>query len=910
MFHRLEIPILALACAAVAIGQKASTSPQIAGIRVGPHVTVSGPGPNFPSAVGYCDMDVLADEHTTVFAPGTLPGQTDYLFFVTAAPSLNTVSDASSGFRSQSSGIVVLSSSGPVNGQWALTFASDYGKYSNAPDGSSTAGNTNLCQTHGEVFRTPILHNVCPAFTNGIGNATFDLTYVGAGSVLIDPTNLGPRELLAIYNGNNNCIGHDGNPASKADEMSGYYATTGVATSDNYGKLWPAYKANYQLYAGETPSAPNAPEGASGANVCASGLDKTCSAANYPAGVYFGRYPALTPSLTVEEAVAAGARLQHTIGSQEPSAFVDDVHASTTSNIDTYVYTVQGSSCASMYCPASEGGDQGTISVARAKLNGGTGPLVFTRWYGPSPTYDSYVGGSTGASFDLQTAYAGIGLTNPFTNAGTGYDGGSPVHGGLDSPIFPMDNARSAASFRTCQAGGTGGDNDQRQGMGSISYVPATQQYLLTFVCTSPSDPSQPMPSQFDATQQGAAIFYSTLDADLYDLSRQDKWSPPKEAAGSWEPFMPDRRICSSDHKLCQTDSDCAAITGPKGAPVQNTCGLPSASDCLTPAIQKASQNPNDSSDAGCALDRYTGWYPSFVSAQSNADAAHPVNPGYLSTSADGYVFSMEGCLGPDCQEFPRVYNSRQFWIDLGSAIPTISEVVNGASFQPGIAAGSWVTIKGSNLANIADPGRIWTSSEIVNGQLPTALDGVSVTIDGKPAYVYYISQGQINVQAPSDTYQGPVSVVVTNNGQTSGPAAVELQVFSPAFFQYGTSKYAVATRNGDNALIADPRTVPGTIGANPGDVLILWGTGFGPTNPAVAAGTVVTGAPAVTTAPTILIDSVPVTVISTVLSPGSAGLYQVAIKLPSSIEAGDHTLTASVGGVQSASGVGVFVAK
>ena len=94
-------------------------------------MTVSGPGPDYPSADGYCDMDLLADEHTTVFAPGTLPGQTDYLFFVTAAPFVNTVTDASTNFRSQTSGMVVLSSSGPTKGQWALDFAPDFGKYSN-----------------------------------------------------------------------------------------------------------------------------------------------------------------------------------------------------------------------------------------------------------------------------------------------------------------------------------------------------------------------------------------------------------------------------------------------------------------------------------------------------------------------------------------------------------------------------------------------------------------------------------------------------------------------------------------------------------------------------------------------------------------------------------------------------------
>src|SRR5713226_4671711 len=98
-------------------------------------------------------------------------------------------------------------------------------------------------------------------------------------------------------------------------------------------------------------------------------------------------------------------------------------------------------------------------------------------------------------------------------------------------------------------------------------------------------------------------------------------------------------------------------------------------------------------------------------------------------------------------------------------AIAKTAGVVNGASFQAGICAGSWVTIQGTKVANSS---RTWRTSEIVNGKLPTQLDGVSVQINGKPAYVEYISPTQINVQAPSDTAVGPVNVQVTNNGVTA----------------------------------------------------------------------------------------------------------------------------------------------
>jgi len=242
----------------------------------------------------------------------------------------------------------------------------------------------------------------------------------------------------------------------------------------------------------------------------------------------------------------------------------------------------------------------------------------------------------------------------------------------------------------------------------------------------------------------------------------------------------------------------------------------------------------------------------------------------------------------------------------LPAATPVISSVVNGASFQPGIEAGSWVTILGTNLANTI-PGRTWRADEIVAGRLPTALDGVSVTINGKTAYVYYISPGQINVQAPSDAATGAVSVVVTNNGAVSAQASALLQTSAPAFFQYSGTPYAIATRP-DYTLVGNPSAIPGTVAAAPGDVLILWATGFGPSNPAMGAGAVVSMAPPVATLPMVTVGETPVTMLGAALSPGSAGLYQIAIQLPASLPAGIAAIRATVGGFTSPAGVNLFV--
>ena len=62
----------------------------------------------------------------------------------------------------------------------------------------------------------------------------------------------------------------------------------------------------------------------------------------------------------------------------------------------------------------------------------------------------------------------------------------------------------------------------------------------------------------------------------------------------------------------------------------------------------------------------------------------------------------------------------------------TANPVVNGGDFLPGgIAEYTWVSVFGSNMSSTT---RSWTNNDFVNGKLPTALDNVSVTVDGKPA--------------------------------------------------------------------------------------------------------------------------------------------------------------------------------
>ena len=238
-------------------------------------------------------------------------------------------------------------------------------------------------------------------------------------------------------------------------------------------------------------------------------------------------------------------------------------------------------------------------------------------------------------------------------------------------------------------------------------------------------------------------------------------------------------------------------------------------------------------------------------------------------------------------------------------AFAASNAVVNGASFQPGIVPGSWFTIQGTNLSSTTNT---WDKS-IVNGNLPSDVDGVRVDVGGKPAYIYYVSPTQINALAP-DVGTGSLSVTVTNGYGTSAPTTVTSQTVGPAFFLF-SGKYAVATRL-DFSLVAQNGAVPGvtTSPAKPGDVIILWGTGFGPTSPSAPVGVGVPSDKTYATANpvTVTVGGIPGQVYGAALAPGFAGLYQVAIQIPPSAPDGDLAVVATVSGTQSPGGTFITV--
>ena len=176
---------------------------------------------------------------------------------------------------------------------------------------------------------------------------------------------------------------------------------------------------------------------------------------------------------------------------------------------------------------------------------------------------------------------------------------------------------------------------------------------------------------------------------------------------------------------------------------------------------------------------------------------------------------------------------------------PKITLVANAEGENPTIAPNTWIEIKGANLANSGDS-RVWQDSDFVNSQMPTKLDAVSVTVNGKSAYVYYISPTQLNVLTPPDAMSGPVLVVVTNSGGVSPAFTAQAQSISPSFFMFNGGPYIAAT-HADGSYLGPGGLFPLNPGlttpAKPGETVALYANGFGPTSvPAVSGSSIQSG--------------------------------------------------------------------
>jgi uncharacterized protein (TIGR03118 family) len=220
------------------------------------------------------------------------------------------------------------------------------------------------------------------------------------------------------------------------------------------------------------------------------------------------------------------------------------------------------------------------------------------------------------------------------------------------------------------------------------------------------------------------------------------------------------------------------------------------------------------------------------------------------------------------------------------------SGITNAGEATGGIAPNTYITIKGANLAATK---RSAVAADITNSLFPTTLDGVTVTINNQPAFIVFVSPAQINVLTPAELpTSGTVTVVVSNNTLTSATINITPAPLAPSLFQIGA--YAAAQHA--NGTLVGPATVASNTPAAPGETIVLYGTGFGLTNPSPVSGKVIsTPAPLVLT-PAILFNNVPGKVVFAGLT--ATGLFQFNVVVPTGLPDGDTPVVASTGGFSS----------
>jgi uncharacterized protein (TIGR03437 family) len=295
-----------------------------------------------------------------------------------------------------------------------------------------------------------------------------------------------------------------------------------------------------------------------------------------------------------------------------------------------------------------------------------------------------------------------------------------------------------------------------------------------------------------------------------------------------------------------------------------------------------------------------------FSTRIGSSGAAVNSNPAGLAVDSSGNIYLAGNTIGPGLITTPGAFQPTAssstccyhgFVAKIASTPPQITAVTDGAGFQQGISPGAWISIFGSNLAYTS---RLWLDSEILGGKLPTLLDGVTVTIDGRLAAIHYISPAQLNVQVPDDTATGPVTVAVTTP-QGTATATVPMQTVSPGLFMYdAANRRYVAAQHADYSILGPPGLYPGASSpAKPTEVIILYATGFGPTSPPTSSGQVVTSA-----APVVNLNLSPISV--TIGSQPAqvqwagvtmAGVWQLNVQVPAGAATGDAAIVAQIGG-------------
>jgi uncharacterized protein (TIGR03437 family) len=203
--------------------------------------------------------------------------------------------------------------------------------------------------------------------------------------------------------------------------------------------------------------------------------------------------------------------------------------------------------------------------------------------------------------------------------------------------------------------------------------------------------------------------------------------------------------------------------------------------------------------------------------------------------------------------------------------------VVNGASFAAGadVAPGGIISVFGTNLGPA-------TGSQ-AGFPLPTNLGGITLTIGGINAPLFYAGSGQVNAQLPfeilANSQTQVVARAISSTTESDGvPEPLTVSAAHPGIFTTTGTQGAILNVSYQLINASNP--------ANPGDVIQIYCTGLGATSPPSVTGQAAVSGTAVIV-PTVTVGGLAAALQYAGVAPGFVGLYQVNVSIPASVTPG-----------------------
>jgi uncharacterized protein (TIGR03437 family) len=225
---------------------------------------------------------------------------------------------------------------------------------------------------------------------------------------------------------------------------------------------------------------------------------------------------------------------------------------------------------------------------------------------------------------------------------------------------------------------------------------------------------------------------------------------------------------------------------------------------------------------------------------------------------------------------------------------PQLWAVADSASYAvSGVSPGEIITIFGIGLGPAALV--MYPGTSPLPDSLPATEPNTSVTIDALPAPILYTSANQVSCIAPyglvTDIGGAAVNLVLTYNSIASTPFPVNIVAADPGVFSMNESGTGQGAILNFNSTSGDYTVNSSTNAAVKGNIVVIYVTGYGQTNPAgdettlIAAGTPVVPVAAVS----VTIGGLAATVQAAQAPVGSvAGVLQINVVVPLTVTSGN----------------------